>query len=436
MRGGATFRSLAERNYRLLFVGALVSNVGTWAARTAQSWLVLVELTDHSSTALGYVTAAQFLPMLLLAPWAGMIADRFAKRRVLVVTQLGMGVMQGVLAALTLAQVVTLPQVYVLSFLTGAFAAVDAPARQAFVSEVVGPDLLPNAVGLNSANFNAARLIGPGLAGLLIALVGTGWVLAINSVSFVAVVASLTRMDGRRLFRAPLARGKGQISEGISYVARRPDILLIMAIVFLQGTFGMNFQMTTALMATTVFHKGPGEFGLLGSIMAVGSLTAALLVARRQKPRLRTVLAALAAFAVCMVAAALAPTYELFAVLLVPVGLAAMTILTTCNSMVQVSVDPAMRGRVMALYLAIFLGGTPIGSPLIGWIGDVWGARWTLLVGAASAAVALLGAVVYLNGCGGVRVRYRRGQSPRLVVDAGRRRQHVPPPEPLPEITP
>ncbi|QQR99743.1 MAG: MFS transporter [Austwickia sp.] len=434
MRAGPTFSSLAERNYRLFFAGALASNAGTWMARTAQSWLVLVELTEHSSSALGYVTAAQFLPMLVLAPWAGLIADRFAKRRVLVVTQLGMGLMQGLLAVLTLAHVVTLPQVYVLSFLTGAFAAVDAPARQAFVSEVVGPDLLPNAVGLNSANFNAARLIGPALAGLLIAVVGTGWVLAINALSYVAIIVSLTRMDPRRLFPSPAARGKGQIREGIAYVAARGDILLILAIVFLQGTFGMNFQMTTALMATTVFHKGPGEFGLLGSIMAVGSLTAALLVARRQNPRLRTVLVALAAFAVTMVAAALAPTYEAFAVLLIPVGLAAMTILPTCNSLVQLSVEPEMRGRVMAIYLAIFMGGTPLGSPLLGWIGDAWGARWTLLVGAAAALLALAGSLGYLVGYRGVRVRYRRGQSPHLVV-AARPARPIPPPEPLPEIT-
>jgi MFS family permease len=434
VRAGPTFSSLAERNYRLFFAGALASNAGTWMARTAQSWLVLVELTEHSSSALGYVTAAQFLPMLVLAPWAGLIADRFAKRRVLVVTQLGMGLMQGLLAVLTLAHVVTLPQVYVLSFLTGAFAAVDAPARQAFVSEVVGPDLLPNAVGLNSANFNAARLIGPALAGLLIAVVGTGWVLAINALSYVAIIVSLTRMDPRRLFPSPAARGKGQIREGIAYVAARGDILLILAIVFLQGTFGMNFQMTTALMATTVFHKGPGEFGLLGSIMAVGSLTAALLVARRQNPRLRTVLVALAAFAVTMVAAALAPTYEAFAVLLIPVGLAAMTILPTCNSLVQLSVEPEMRGRVMAIYLAIFMGGTPLGSPLLGWIGDAWGARWTLLVGAAAALLALAGSLGYLVGYRGVRVRYRRGQSPHLVV-AARPARPIPPPEPLPEIT-
>ncbi|MCB1254100.1 MAG: MFS transporter [Austwickia sp.] len=432
MRAGATFASLVERNYRLFFVGALVSNVGTWMARTAQSWLVLVELTDHSSTALGYVTAAQFLPMLLFAPWAGLLADRYPKRRVLVITQLGMALAQAVLAALVLSGAVTLAQVYLLAFLTGAFAALDAPTRQAFVAEVVGPELVPNAVGLNSANFNLARLLGPAAAGLLIAVVGTGWVLAANALSYAAIVASLTAMDGRRLVPVRLARGRGQLRAGWSYVARRPDILLILAIVFVQGTFGMNFQMTTALMATTVFGKGPGEFGLLGSIMAIGSLTAALLVARQARPRLRTVLLALAGFAASMLAAALAPTYELFAVLLVPVGLSALTILPTCNSIVQLSVEPQLRGRVMALYLAIFLGGTPLGSPLIGWIGDAWGARWTLAVGSAAAVLSLAGALVYLMVYGGVRLRYRRDRSPRLVVDVRR----AAPPTPLPEITP
>ena len=431
MSGGATFSSLAERNYRLFFAGALVSNVGTWMARTAQSWLVLVELTSHSSSALGYVTVAQFLPMLLLAPWAGVIADRYPKRAVLVITQLGMGAAQAALAVLVLTHAVALPHVYALAFVTGVFSAVDAPARQAFVSEVVGPDLLANAVGLNSANFNAARLVGPGVAGLLIAAVGTGWVLAVNGASYLAVVASVVRMDAARLEPAPLARGRGRLREGLRYVVRRPDIMLVLAIVFLLGTFGMNFQMTTALMATTVYGKGPTEFGLLGSLLAVGSLTAALLVARRGEPRIRTVIVALAGFTVAMVAAALAPTYQVFAVLLVPVGLAALTILPTCNSIVQTRVEPAMRGRVMALYLAIFLGGTPIGAPLIGWVGDAWGARWTLLVGAAAAGVALVGSLGYLMGYAGMRVRYRRGRRPHLLVDAGPVR-----PEPLPEITP
>ena len=250
----------------------------------------------------------------------------------------------------------------------------DNPARQTFVSEMVPRTSLANAVSLNSASFNAARIIGPGVAGLVIAAVGTGPAFFVNTLSFVAVLLALTQMKTELLRPAPRSRGKGQIRDGLRYVRGRPDIILIMVLVFVLGTFGMNFQLTTALMATQQFHKGAGEYGLLGSIMAIGSLSAALLSARRPRPRLRILLVALAGFVVSSGAAALAPSYVWFAVLLVPVGLSALTVLTSANSMVQLGVDPQMRGRVMALYMAIFMGGTPLGAPLIGWIGAV-GAR-------------------------------------------------------------
>lgn len=392
-----TFRSFVSRNYRFFFVGALVNNVGTWMGRTAQSWLVLTELTDHDAAALGIVTALQFLPMVLLAPFAGLAADRFAKRRVLTLTQGSLALVQLVTAALVLSGTATLASIYVLTFLYGAAAAVDAPTRQAFVSEVVGPDLLSNAVGLNSANFNTARLIGPALAGLLIALVGTGWVFVIDAVSVAAIIVCLWLMDPRALQPAPRAASKGGIRAGIAYVVHRPDILLVLAVVFVHGTFGMNFQMTIALMATTVYGKGPGEFGLLGSIMAIGSLAAALLAARRPQPRLAVVLGGVGTFAVANTVAALAPTYWTFAILLVLVGLTAMTILPTANSLVQLAVEPQMRGRVMALYMAIFMGGTPLGAPVVGWIGAMWGARWTMLVGSIADVLVLLGALAYLS---------------------------------------
>lgn len=391
-----TFRSFVARNYRFFFAGALVNNVGTWMGRTAQSWFVLTELTDHDAAALGVVTALQFLPVVLLAPWAGLAADRFPKRLVLTATQASLALVQLITAVLVLSDSATLVGIYALTFAYGAAAAIDAPTRQAFVSEVVGPDLLSNAVGLNSANFNTARIIGPALAGLLIAIVGTGWVFLIDAVSVAAMIACLWLMDARALRPSARARGGGGIREGIAYVARRPDVLVVLVIVFVHGTFAMNFQMTTALMATTVFGKGPGEFGLLGSIMAVGSLAAALLAARRARPRLRIVLAGLGAFVVANTAAALAPSYWAFALLLVPVGLTAMTILPTANSLVQLAVEPEMRGRVMALYLAIFMGGTPLGAPLIGWIGSMWGARWTILVGGIADALLLIGVLVYL----------------------------------------
>ncbi|GAB97863.1 MFS family permease [Kineosphaera limosa] len=391
-----TFRSFVARNYRLFFAGALVNNVGTWMGRTAQAWLVLTELTDHDAAALGIVTALQFLPVLMLVGVSGVIADRFPKRVVLSCTQAGLAIVQAATAALVLTGTATLPVIYLLTFLYGVAAAIDAPARQAFVSEVVGPDLLSNAVGLNSANFNTARMIGPALAGLLIAVLGTGWVFVIDAVSVAAMIVCLWVMDPRALRPSPQRRGRGGVREGLAYVAGRPDIILILVVVFVHGTFGMNFQITTALMATTVFEKGPGEFGLLGSIMAVGSLWAALLTARRAQPRLAVVLGGLAAFVVASLAAALAPNYWTFAILLVPVGLTAMTILPTANSLVQLAVEPAMRGRVMALYLAIFMGGTPLGAPLIGWIGATWGARWTILVGSIADGLLLVGILVYL----------------------------------------
>lgn len=424
-----TFRSFVERNYRFLFVGGLVNNIGTWMGRTAQSWLVLTVLTDHDATALGIVTALQFLPALLLAPWAGLVADRFGKRQILTGAQVAMGLVQLTIGVLVLSGHAQLGLVYGLTFAYGVAAALDAPARQAFVCEVVGPELLSNAVGLNSASFNTARLIGPGLAGLLIALVGTGWVFVIDALSVVAIIVSLWRMDARRLLPAPRARGRGGIREGLVYVARRPDILLIFAVIFVHGTFAMNFQMTTALMATTVYAKGPGEYGILGSIMAIGSLAAALLAAQRAQPRLRLVLGGLAAFVLASTAAALAPTYWTFAFLLVPVGLSAMTILPTANSIVQLSVEPEMRGRVMSLYLAIFMGGTPLGAPLIGWIGATYGARWTILVGSVADLLVLIAVGAYL-----VLRRRREGLRYRREGGAGQSADPTPS-RPLPEVT-
>jgi len=421
-----TFSSLRIYNYRVFAVGALISNTGTWMGRVAQDWLVLTQLTDNSSVALGIVTGLQFAPLALLAPVAGMIADRFPKRRILFVTQSAMALTALLTGVLVVTGTVELWHIYLLAFVQGVAAALDNPARQTFVSEMVPHESLSNAVGLNSASFNAARLIGPGVAGLVIAAVDTGPAFFLNTLSFVAVLFALSRMHPCELDPAPRQRGKGQVRAGLHYVRGRPDIILIMALVFVLGTFGMNFQMTTALMATAVFHKGAGAYGLLGSIMAIGSLSAALLSARRRNPRLRILLVSFAAFAVASAAAALAPTYVWFAVLLIPVGLAALTVLTTANSMVQLSVDPAMRGRVMALYMAVFMGGTPLGSPLIGWIGSAWGPRWTILVGSVATGLAVLGAMLYLMRSEDMHLRYHRSQWPRLSVIRGEISEPVP----------
>ena len=390
MERSATFASLRVHNYRLYAAGGLISNSGTWMGRVAQDWLVLTELTDHSASALGIATGLQFAPFLLLAPWSGMIADRFPKRRILLATQSTLLATALLLGALTVTGAVQLWQVYALALIQGLALAVDNPARQAFVSEMVGPGLLANAVALNSASFHAGRMIGPGVAGLLIAAYGTGVAMLANAASFPLLIVALLVMRARELQPAPLARGRGQIREGLAYVRGRPDLQVVMVLVFVLGTFGLNFQITTALMATRAFGKGPTEFGLLGSVMAIGSLSAALLSARRARPRLRVLLLALAGFTVASGLAALAPTYEWFAVALVPCGLAALTAMTTANALVQLSVDPSVRGRVMALYMAIFMGGTPIGAPLIGRLGDWAGPRWTIGVGTIAVGLSVL----------------------------------------------
>ena len=425
-----TFASLSIYNYRIFAAGALISNTGTWMGRVAQDWLVLTELGPTSSmsppVALGIVTGLQFAPLALFAPISGMIADRFPKRRTLFATQSAMALTSLLTGVLVVTGSVQLWHIFALAFIQGVAAALDNPARQTFVSEMVPHESLSNAVGLNSASFNAARLIGPGVAGLVIAAVGTGPAFFLNTLSFVAVLFALSRMRPDELNPAPRQRGKGQIREGLRYVRGRPDIILIMALVFVLGTFGMNFQMTTALMATGVFHKGAGAYGLLGSIMAVGSLSAALLSARRPNPRLRILLVAFAAFAVASAMAALAPSYVWFAVALIPVGLTALTVLTTANSMIQLSVDPAMRGRVMALYMAVFMGGTPLGSPLIGWIGSAWGPRWTILVGSLATGLAVLAAMLYLIRSEEMHVRYHHRHRPRFSVIRGEISEPVP----------
>jgi len=425
------FSSLHVHNYRLYAAGGLVSNTGTWMGRVAQDWLILTELTDHSATALGIATGLQFAPFLVLAPWAGALADRFSKRRIMLTTQSTLMATAALLAGLTLSGRVQLWQVFALALVQGLAQAVDNPARQTFVGEMVGSDHLTNAVGLNSASFHAGRLIGPGVAGLLIAAYGTGVAMCANAASFAVLLLALAAMRTGELRPAPLARGKGQIRAGVAYVRGRPDIQLVMALVFVLGTFGLNFQLTIALMATRAFGKGPTEFGLLGSVMAVGSLAAALLSARRARPRLRVLLVALGGFTAASAAAALAPTYAAFAVALVPCGLAALTALTTANAYVQLAVDPVMRGRVMALYMAIFLGGTPIGAPLIGRLGDWAGPRWSIGIGSVAVGLALALALAWLAKRENVRVSCRPGERPALQV---RRTLSAGEAEPAPEV--
>jgi len=410
-----TFRAFHVRNFRLYASGAIISNIGTWMQRVAQDWLVL-ELT-HSGTALGIVTGLQFLPALLVSPYAGLIADRFPKRKVLTITQLAMGAIALILGTMTVTGLVQTWHVYALAFLFGIGTAFDAPTRQAFVVEMVGKEELSNAVGLNSASFNAARLIGPGLAGLLIHWIGTGPVIIINGVSYAAVILSLHLMRSSELHTPKVAaREKGMIRDGMRYLWRRPDLMMVLVAVFFAGTFGLNFQMTSALMATQAFHKGAGEYGILGSILAIGSLAGALLAARRVRTRARLVIGAALAFGVMDIVSGLMPTYLSFAVVLPLVGFTALTMLTAANATMQLGIEPTMRGRVMALYMTVLMGGTPIGSPLIGWVGQEFGARWSLIAGGGLTVLGTIGSVLYFSHRRGLSIRPRLLPRPRLEV--------------------
>ncbi|MDR1513729.1 MAG: MFS transporter [Propionibacteriaceae bacterium] len=390
------FASLKIRNYRLFYFGGFVSNVGTWMARIAQDWLVLTELTDHSSTALGVTTALQFLPALCLVPWTGTAADRFDKRRLLILTQLGMLATSLTLALLAWGEVAALWHVYALAALSGVGGAFDGPARQAFAPEMVPKRLIPNAVGLNTTSFHAARLIGPAVAGISIASWGVAPALLANSISYLPVIAALLAMRPAELDVSPPAGGPGAVTAGLRYVRGRPDIIILMFVVFMLGTFGLNFQVSNALMATVTFGLGADDFGFLSSIMAVGSLAAGLWAAKRANPGLRLTLFAMAGFGAAMTVLSFAPTYWFYAVMLAPAGFASLTVMTSANASVQLAVEPEMRGRVLALYHAIFLGGTPIGAPIIGWMGDALGPRWTIGVGAVTALATVAAVVVYV----------------------------------------
>lgn len=394
-----TFRSLANRNYRRYALGGVVSNTGTWMQRVAQDWLVL-QLTGNSGTAIGVTTGLQFVPVLLLGPLAGLVADRVPKQRLLQLTNAAMAVPALVLGMLAVTGQAQLWHVYVLAFALGTASAFDGPARQSFVPEIVGPDEVTNAVGLNSASFNAARIVGPAVAGVLIAALGggaiaTGWVILLNAVSYAAPILALRSMDAALLDSPrPSRREPGMIREAVRYVRHRPDLMLVLTIVFVTGTFGLNFQLTSALMATTIYHKGPSEYGLLGTFMAVGSLTGALLAARRGLVRQRLIIGAGVAFGIVEMVAALMPSYATFALMTPLLGVTALTMITSANSYLQLHTDPGMRGRVMALYLMIFMGGTPFGSPLVGWVGETFGARWTLLLGGGITLLGVAGSAL------------------------------------------
>jgi MFS family permease len=391
-----TFRALHNPNYRRYALGSLVSNTGTWMMRVAQDWLVL-RLTHGSGTALGITTGLQFLPLLLFGLYGGVLADRFPKRRILMITQAVMGALALLLGVLALTGTAQVWHVYALAFLLGVATVVDNPTRQTFAVEMVGPNDLSNAIALNSAIFNTARIVGPAIAGVLIAAIGTGPVFIVNAASFGAVMLGLYLMREDELYvRETVPRAKGQLREGLHYVRERRDLVMLLIIVFFVAAFGMNFQMTTALMSREVFHSGASSFGLASTMLAVGAVSGSLLAARRKRPRMRLMLISAAFFGVLEIISGVMPNYGLFLVMLVPTGVALLTFNTTANAVMQLSVPASMRGRVMGLYMLVFAGSSPIGAPLLGWLAEVFGPRSGLVLGGVVSLAAVMGVVAVM----------------------------------------
>jgi MFS family permease len=409
------FRSLRVRNYRLYSSGQFVSLTGTWMQRVAQDWLVL-QLTN-SGTALGLVTALQFAPTLLFGPWGGVLADRVDKRKLLLVTQSGLAIVALILGLLDVGGVVTYWQVLVLAAALGTISAVDTPVRQSFVVEMVGRDDLTNAVGINSTIFNAARIIGPAVAGWLITAVGTGSAFLVNAGSSIAVLGGLYLMRTEELHPAPhLLRARGQLREGIAYVRGRHDLMLTMLLVFVIGTFGLNFQITTALLAKQIFHKSASGYGLLSTALAVGACAGAVLATRRRRrPSSLFLIGSALAFSMLEILAGSMPNFLSTALVLMPTGLAMLSFTTAANASVQLAVEPMMRGRVMSLYLMCFMGGTPFGAPIVGWVAEVFGPRWGMLGGGAIcllATLSLAGFIARRHDLGLPELRIRLAHQP------------------------
>ena len=388
---GRTFSSLRIRNYRLFFTGQLVSLTGTWMQIVAQGWLVL-KLTG-SGVALGLTTALQFLPLLLFGVWGGVIADRFDKRRVLLWTQSAAGGLALVLWAVVALDAVQLWMIYAFAFALGCVTMVDNPTRQAFVTEMVGPDAIANAVGLNSAAFNAARLVGPAIAGILIGSVGIAPSFLVNGLSYIGVIVGLSRMTTADLYRqAPAGRAPGQIRAGLRHAWSTPELRSTILLVTVIGTFGFNFVVVLPLLARYTFDGGVGLYATLSSVMAGGSIVGALVTAGRARPTRRLLLGAALVFGATALLASAAPNPIVLGVLLVPIGASMITFIATANSTVQLHSDPAFRGRVMALFVLVFLGSTPVGGPIVGWLSDPrnFGPRAGLAVAGATTLAAVL----------------------------------------------
>jgi MFS family permease len=378
--------------------------------RTAQDWVVLTQLTHNDAGAVGVTMALQFGPQLVLVPVTGLVADRMDPRRLLMITQAAMGTLGIGLGILSITGVLQLWMMFLFALGLGIASAFDAPVRQTFVGSLVPPTMLSNAVGLNATSFNVARLIGPAVAGLLTAAVGAGWVFLINAITFAATMVALVKLRKSEMTpRKVVPKRRGQIRDGFRYVRGRSDLMVIFVMVFLMGTLGLNFPIFASTMASTVFHQGAGEFGILSSALAVGSVTGALIAARRERPRIRNIVLAAAGFGFALIAAALMPTYLTFGLVLPLVGISSITVLNNANAYVQTTTPFELRGRVMSLYVAILMGGTPVGAPLIGWVSNTWGPRWGLIVGATGGLFAAAIAVIWWAQTHTVRVRYLGG---------------------------
>lgn len=384
------WRSFRHRNYRILFPANAASNIGTWAQRVAQDWLIL-QLTNNSGTYLGLITAVQFAPVLFFSLHGGALADRVNKRKLLIFTNFVGALSSLGLGLLVLQGNVKIWHVFFFALTLGIASALDAPIRQSFTSEIVGHSDIANAVSLNSANFNAGRLVGPALSGFLIARFDTGPSFLINAVTYILVIFALLRMRESDFFIQEKKATQGTVREGLQYALARPDLYVVMMVVFFVATFGLNMQIFNALMATKEFGKGPASFGLLGTYVAIGSLTGALISARLEKHR-RTifVIKGGVVFSLAIALLSIAPNYLWYSLWLPLCGFSALTMLITANSLIQVNSDPAIRGRVSGIYLLIFMGGTPFGSPLIGWLVEVIGVRETIALCGSISLIACL----------------------------------------------
>ena len=407
----AMFRSFANVNYRIWFAGALISNVGGWMQATAQDWVVLTELTDNDATAMGVTMALQFGPPLVLVSLTGWVADRFDRRHILFATQSALLALAIAVGVLLLNDLMTLPMMFAFALGFGIVNAFDAPARQAFVSDMVSTGDTSNAVALNSASFNLARMIGPAVGGLLIVAIGSGWVFIVNAGTFLAMLLALLLM--RRSLLAPHLknRSRGGLADGFRYVWGRSDLKVVFVTVFLIGAFGMNFPIFASTMALE-FGAGADGYGVLSSVLAIGSLIGALLAARRDRARVRVVILAAGGFGIAAFVSSAMPTYASYAVTLTFTGFMIVTLLTTANGYVQITTDPALRGRVLALYMAVIMGSTPIGAPIAGWVADTFGPRAAIMLGGTAGFVACAIGVIWVATSG----RLRRDENRRFLL--------------------